>query len=201
MKALPEYSLDQLLLAFLNLKPNKAKGLQIICKYGQTKFSNSPLDYRDTELRLSDRYQLDFRYSGGNQICLPVINIANKDLEGLLSQIYEEIQARFANQYSIQELRQCIPIALYGLRGSADFTLKKYTVDINLDSDMQKSRIQSLLRKLPDLNAATQFNPPREDRMSQIRTTFIWMRANSLREVANLNNYKASILANEGLLP
>jgi len=201
MKELPQYSIDQLLMAFLNLKPNRQKRLQIICKYGKTKFSNSPLNYQETEQRLSNRYQLDFCYSGGDQIWVTVLNTANRHLEGLLSQIYLEIQARSSSNHFIQDLRESLPIALYGLRGSADFTLKKYSVDINLDSEMQKSRIESLLAKLPDLDAATQFNPPREDRMHQIRTTFNWIKANSLREVASLNSYKESILVNEGLLP
>ncbi len=200
MARLAEYSVDQLLVALINLKISRFGRLEIVCKYGASKFSESPLNYEETAIKLKNRYQLDFCYFGGDRIWATVSKFETKDVDTLLAQIYSELAARSKDANFVNELRECLPVALYGLRGSADFTVKKCSVDINHDSQMQRTRIQSLLSIFTDLDEATRFNPSRGTRSPQFRTDLSWMKATCIEDIAALNSYKASILVKKGLI-
>lgn len=194
MNRLGDYSLNQLLVAIFNMQISRFGRIEIVSTYRPSKFSNANLDYVGTAQNLQQKYALNFCYFSGDRIWVTVGDKNQRNIEDLLDVIYFELQDRLGIRSLSQAEQKEVAMALLGLRGSPDFTIKKYAVDINHDSLRQIERLQNLIRLCPSLSANTALNPKRDARRPQIRADLQWVYENFSEDISRLNSYKGEIL-------
>lgn len=193
---LSEYKLEQLLVALCNLQINQFGRVEIVSSYRASKFSQADLDYQGTAEKLREKYGFNFNHFSGERIWVTLDGSSRVDVDTVLDGIYEELYLRLSSRGPTIPEQKEVALALYGLRGSADFTLRKYAVDLNFDDARQIERLQNLIRTCPGLDANTTLNPKRGSRRPQFRTNLPWIYDNLAQELSQLNSYKESILEN-----
>ncbi len=200
--------LESLLVAFFNAEIGLDGNFYIISTYRQasSKYANGiylPADsYKDTAQKLSAKYGIPFYIANGTTVESKIINNLRFSQEQFMIKIYETILPKLSNYNGNFDLEMAL--AMFVLRGSADFTLGLYAVDIKkpnhnhsyinnlfkllLSTDDLMSRLNLNFREFqPQYIKGTNIRNP------QIRVNLKWYYDNVVL-IENLNEYKTILL-------
>lgn len=195
---------ETLLVVFFNTVQNNEGNFEIQSNYRQTKFlkiTNS--SYRQTATQLSKKYGLDFKYNNSAAIAAIIENNRKLNLEEFFSVIYEAILPKLNKLSSNLSLDVEFALALFILRGSADFNHGFYSVDLKnltysyfdnffkllLSTDDLLSRLNLNFRELQP-----QFVTGKNLRNTQVRINLKWFYDNVVRQFSHINQYKTKVL-------
>ena len=200
--------LETLLVVFFNTEMDEKTGdffvrseyRQATSKYAQGLILPST-SYSDTAQRLTTKYHLDFKQINKTAIRADIINNLGFGLDDFLNKVYEAILPLISDcNYNLDYE---IANAIFGLRGSPDFTYSFYVVDmlkqvktkryvdnyfkILLSTDELLSRLNCNFRELqPDYMRGVQRN-------TQIRINLKWYYENVAKK-SILNQYKMDLM-------
>ena len=197
--------LETLLLLFFNTTQNKDNDFEIQSKYRKSKFlPNIELDYsyKITCENLIKKYNINFSIKDSVTICAIIKNTDNLDLDTFLNLVYNIIIIKIVNLEKNYPFDVECALALFILRGSADFNRNLYSVDIKNVSQLYFDNLFKILLSsdvlLNKLNL--NFRELQQDyingreRNTQIRINLRWFYDNVMDKYIYLNPYKGKIL-------
>lgn len=199
-------NLTTLLVIFFNTVMKDDGNFYVISSYREAKskyafktnFASNSHD--DTARRLSEKYRLKFKKINNTTIVAEIINSDRIELDDFLNYVYQAIISRLPK--SRCNLDAEIAESLFELRGSADFTMGFYSVDLKnptarfvdnmfkllLSSDELLSRLNLNFRELQP-----QFVSGVAKRNTQIRVNLRWY-FERVVSCGYCNSYKAELL-------
>ena len=203
---LKKASLETLLAVFFNSsqKPNGNFAVQTNYRKGTSKYFEkiilNPSSYQDTAKRLSKKYNLDFKQVSSTIVEAEIINERSYTLDEFTSAVYESILPKltFATNYDIELAK-----ALFVFRGSPDFTLSFYSVNLKHPSESYNDNLFKLLLSTDELLSRLNLNfrelQPEyvngiAKRNTQIRINLKWYYEN-VAKTEILNEFKYDVMA------
>lgn len=198
-------SLETLLAVFFNStqKPNGNFAVQTNYRKGTSKYFDkiilNPSSYQDTAKRLSKKYNLDFKQVSSTIVEAEIINERSYTLDEFTSAVYESILPKltFATNYDIELAK-----ALFVFRGSPDFTLSFYSVDLKYPSEQYNDNLFKLLLSTDELLSRLNLNfrelqpdyvSGNVKRNTQIRINLKWYYEN-VAKTEILNEFKYDVM-------
>lgn len=197
-------SLNALLVAFANAKPC-ADGYIIESSYKSGKYEAYPLTreiYQANNILLSQYTGLAFQL---NKTKHQFIVKSIKGCDDFFAQIYRRIQQkRFETHISDNAFEDTILLSFFALRGSPDFKMNFYSLDLlrSVVSSKYLDNLFNLLTNLSDLRQLNlnfrelqeQFVSGESKRNTQFRINLRYFNDRVGTQLAKINQYKADIL-------
>ena len=199
-------SLNALLVAFANAKPCPA-GYIIESSYKDSKYEAYPLTeqvYQNNNELLSQYTGLPFQLiKTKHQFVIQ----SNSQCDDFFSQLYHRIQQRrFETPISDNAFEDAILLSFFALRGSPDFKMNFYSLDL-LRSVISPKYLDNLFYLLTNLSDLRQFNlnfrelqeqftSGENKRNTQFRINLRYFNDRVGAQLAQINSYKADILNN-----
>lgn len=199
-------NIETLLIAFFNVKKTDCGDFLIQSNYRSSKFANLEKNsYIETASSLTEKYEISFLAEDNNKINSLIKNDNNISLDVFFSMLYSAIIRRIKEVDEDYPLDKEIALAIFILRGSADFSVGYYSVDIidhnyNYLDNLFKIILSSeeLVHRL-NLNfreLQPQYIQNINKRRPQIRINLRWFYDNCIDDIRQVNSYKADILNN-----
>ncbi|UOP04167.2 HNH endonuclease [Conchiformibius kuhniae] len=199
-------SLNALLAAFANAKPY-ACGYIIESSYKSSKYEVNPLTeqmYQTNNMLLSQYTGLPFQL---NKTKHQFVIQSTTRCDDFFAQIYRRIQQkRFETQISDNAFEDAILLSFFALRGSPDFKMNFYSLDLlrSVVSPKYLDNLFNLLTNLSDLRQLNlnfrelqeQFVSGENERNTQFRINLRYFNDRVGTQLAQINQYKADILQN-----
>lgn len=196
--------IETLFVAFFNAADEKDGNFEIQSRYGKTKFLPLPADsHKKTAQALTRKYGIDFVQINATTIAATVVNDKRISLDDFLNAIYEKIIVLLNKLPVNYLLDEEIALAMFLLRGSADFNHGLYALDLKKPTPRYVDNIfklllssNSLIERL-NLNfreLQPQFAAGKRKRNTQIRINLKWFYKNVITRYPNINKYKTDIL-------
>lgn len=196
-------SLDLLLAVFANAKPIN-NGFLVESFYKQSKYSYnlSDLVYIETNKLMSHFFGVEFELIGTRHQLFIESRLNSKDF---FQKIYQKIlQKRVLEQISDDEFEKKILVSFFVLRGSVDFKLNFYSLDLLRDV-VDKHYLELLFKLLTNIRDLRQLNlnfrefqgqfiSGENQRNTQFRINLAYFYDRVGKTIANLNHYKAYML-------
>lgn len=203
-------TLEALLVAFANAKPCNT-GFVIESSYRKSKYSLVELTddvYQENNQLLCDFTGLLFQLNGTKHQFFIQTNISSDDF---FNQIYKYIQIkRIENQISDHDFSNLILLSFFALRGSPDFKLNFYSLDLprQIVSSQYLDNLFKLLTNISDLRQLNlnfrelqyQFIAGENERNTQFRINLRYFYDNLAKDLLKINRYKANILSRQDQL-
>ena len=201
-------SLNALLITFANSKPfdsKGAKGFVIESSYKASKYAPYPLTeeiYQLNNQLLSEFSGLDFQLNGTkHQFFIKSLFVTDE----FFKHIYKQIQIkRIESQISDDEFSDLILLAFFAFRGSPDFKLNFYSLDLprQIVSSFYLDSLFKLLTNINDLRQLNlnfrelqdQFITGENERNTQFRINLRYFADNFTDQLSRINQFKADIL-------
>lgn len=200
--------LETLLMAFFNAEIGSDGNFYIISTYRQasSKYAdgiNMPANsHFDTARRFSRKYGLNFYMANSTTIQSQIVNNTRLSQEQFMNMVYDAILPKlssFTGNFDIE-----MALAMFVPRGSADFTLGLYAVDIKKPNHNHSyiDNLFKLLLSTDDLMSRLNLNfrefQPQQisgtnARNPQIRINLKWY-FDKVANIENLNEYKTTLL-------
>lgn len=197
------FSLPTLLVIFFNTIQDDDGNFYVVSTYRASTYAHdyvlSSSSYADTATRLSQKYHLDFTPINSTTIHAPIPNNARLDLDTFLNLVYEAILPKLVDAH---DLDIEMALAMFALRGSADFNRGLYAVDLKNPTELYIDNLFKLLLSTDELLSRLNLNfrelQPQyvrgeQRRNTQIRINLKWYYDHVVR-YHNLNSYKTQIL-------
>lgn len=199
-------SLNALLVTFANAKPC-TDGYIIESSYKSSKYEAYSLTeqvYQNNNKLLSQYTGLPFQLNKTkHQFVIQSIN----ECDDFFAQIYRRIQQkRFETQISDNAFENAILLSFFALRGSPDFKMNFYSLDLlrSVVSSKYLDNLFNLLTNLSDLRQLNlnfrelqeQFVSGENTRNTQFRINLRYFNDRVGSQLAQINQYKADILKN-----
>lgn len=200
-------NINALLVAFANAKPcaNPINGFVIESSYKYSKYSPVALTneiYEKNNDLLSDFTKLDFQLNGTKHQFFIESNLSSDDF---FLKLYKQIQIeRVQNHISDDEFSKLIILSFFALRGSPDFTLNFYSIDLprQIVSSQYLDNLFKLLTNVSDLRQLNlnfrelqeQFVSGENERNTQFRINLRYFYDNFENDLVEINLFKANIL-------
>lgn len=196
--------IETLFVAFFNAADEKDGNFEIQSRYRKTKFLPLPADsHKKTAQALTRKYRIDFVQINATTIAATVVNDKHISLDDFLNAIYEKIIVLLNKLPVNYPLDEEIALAMFLLRGSADFNRDLYALDLKnptpryvdnifkllLSSDSLIERLNLNFRELQP-----QFAAGERERNTQIRINLKWFYENVITRYPNINKYKTGVL-------
>ena len=196
--------IETLFVAFFNAADGQDGNFEIQSRYRVTKFLPLPADsHEKTAQALTHKYGIDFIQTNATTIIATVINDKHISLDDFLDAIYEKIIVLLNKLPVNYPLDEEIALAMFLLRGSADFNRGLYALDLKnptpryvdnifkllLSSDSLIERLNLNFRELQP-----QFAAGERERNTQIRINLKWFYENVITRYPNINKYKTGVL-------
>ena len=211
-------SLNALLVAFANAKPC-VDGYSIESSYKSSKYEAYPLTgeiYHTNNILLSRYTGLEFTAKRGYPLdenkklsyCVHDFMIKSElSTDDFFAKIYRRIQQkRFETQISDNAFEDAILLSFFALRGSPDFKMNFYSLDLlrSVSSSKYLDNLFNLLTNLSDLRQLNlnfrelqeQFVSGENERNTQFRINLSYFNDRVGEQLAQINQYKADILQN-----
>lgn len=211
-------SLNALLVAFANAKPC-VDGYIIESSYKSSKYEAYPLTgeiYHTNNILLSRYTDLEFKATRGYPLdenkklsyCVHDFMIKSElSTDDFFAKIYRRIQQkRFETQISDNAFEDAILLSFFALRGSPDFKMNFYSLDLlrSVSSSKYLDNLFNLLTNLSDLRQLNlnfrelqeQFVSGKNERNTQFRINLRYFYDRVGKQLAQINQYKADILQN-----
>lgn len=205
---IPNMPLDTLLAIFFNCSMIDGLHFAVTSIYRETKFLKMPDNsHIDTARQLSSKYHIPFEVKG-NTVLSILYNDISIPFANFLDNVYSLILVRISRARLQYDIDREIALAMFALRGSADFNRGYYAVDIKngsndyfdnmfkilLSSDKLLSHLNLNFRELqPDYTKGMKRN-------TQVRINLKWFYDNVMSQYSYINAYKYDILHNNLLL-
>lgn len=196
--------IETLFVAFFNAADEKDGNFEIQSRYRKTKFLPLPADsHEKTAQALTRKYGIDFIQTNATTIAATVVNDKHISLDDFLNAVYEKIIVLLNKLPVNYPLDEEIALAMFLLRGSADFNRGLYALDLKnptpryvdsifkllLSSDSLIERLNLNFRELQP-----QFAAGERERNTQIRINLKWFYENIITRYPNINKYKTGVL-------
>lgn len=196
--------IETLFVAFFNAADEKNGNFEIQSRYRKTKFLPLPAgSHKKTAQALTRKYRIDFVQINSTTIAATVVNDKRISLDDFLNAIYEKIIVLLNKLPVNYPLDEEIALAMFLLRGSADFNRSLYALDLKnptpryvdnifkllLSSDSLIERLNLNFRELQP-----QFAAGERERNTQIRINLKWFYKNVITRYPNINKYKTGVL-------
>lgn len=203
-------SLEALLVAYANAKPC-AGGYIIESSYKNSKYAPSELDdkiYHKNNQLLINFTGLSFQLNGSRH----QFNIQSTlESDDFFAKLYRRIQQkRFELDSNNDEFEEIMLLAFFGLRGSPDFKLNFYSLDLlrSVVTPKYLDNLFNLLTNLSDLRQLNlnfrelqeQFVSGENQRNTQFRINLRYFNDRVGKKMAQVNIYKFNILKHNHLL-
>lgn len=200
-------SLAGLLVAFANAKPHE-DGYMIESYYRESKYEPYKLEsdiYSKNNQLLCFYTGLAFQLNKSKHQFFIESKSANDDFFGKL---YRRIQQkRFEDKISNDEFESIMLLSFFALRGSPDFTMNFYSLDLlrTVVTPKYLDNLFNLLTNLSDLRQLNlnfrelqeQFVSGENQRNTQFRVNLRYFYERVGKELAQVNEYKSDILTNQ----
>ncbi len=196
--------IETLFVAFFNAADEKDGNFEIQSRYGKTKFLPLPADsHKKTAQALTSKYGIDFVQINATTIAATVVNDKRISLDDFLNAIYEKIIVLLNKLPVNYQLDEEIALAMFLLRGSADFNHGLYALDLKKPTPRYVDNIFKLLLSSDSLierlnlnfrELQPQFAAGERKRNTQIRINLKWFYNNVITRYPNINKYKTDIL-------
>lgn len=196
--------IETLFVAFFNAADEKDGNFKIQSRYGKTKFLPLPADsHKKTAQALTRKYGIDFVQINATTIAATVVNDERISLDDFLNAIYEKIIVLLNKLPVNYQLDEEIALAMFLLRGSADFNHGLYALDLKKPTPRYVDNIFKLLLSSDSLierlnlnfrELQPQFAAGERKRNTQIRINLKWFYKNVITRYSNINKYKTDIL-------
>ncbi len=200
-----EKPIETLLVVFFNTTQNKDNNFEIKSEYRETKFLKiTENSHKNTALLLSNKYFLDFNCINKTAIVAIIENDKKINTEDFLNLVYEKIIVYLKKLPSDYLLDIEMALALFTLRGSADFNHGFYSVDIKNSNNVYLDNFFKLLLSSDDLlsrlnlnfrELQPQFVSGSNKRNTQVRINLKWFYDNAISKIKEINKYKADVLS------
>lgn len=200
-------SINALLVAFANAKPctKPITGFVIESSYKSSKYSPKELTediYQSNNQLLSDFTRLNFQLNGTKHQYFIESNLSCDDF---FSKIYQQIQRkRIESNISDNDFSKLIILSFFALRGSPDFKLNFYSLDLprQIVSANYLDNLFKLLTNLSDLRQLNlnfrelqeQFITGENERNTQFRINLRYFYDNFVNDLSKINIFKSEIL-------
>lgn len=196
--------IETLFVAFFNATDGRNGDFEIQSRYRVTKFLPLPINsHAQTALALTRKYGLDFVPVGQSMVVSTIINENNITLDDFLNLVYERIIVSISKLPENYPLDEEIALAMFILRGSADFNRSLYALDLRnptlryvdnifkilLSSKNLMERLNLNFRELQPQHVAGE-----RERNTQIRINLKWFYDNVICRYPDINKYKTDIL-------
>lgn len=196
--------IETLFVAFFNATDGRNGDFEIQSRYRVTKFLPLPINsHAQTALALTRKYGLDFVPVGQSMVVSTIINENNITLDDFLNLVYERIIVSISKLPENYPLDEEIALAMFILRGSADFNRSLYALDLRnptlryvdnifkilLSSKNLMERLNLNFRELQPQHVAGE-----RERNTQIRVNLKWFYDNVICRYPDINKYKTDIL-------
>ncbi len=196
--------IETLFVAFFNATNGKNGNFEIQSKYLKTKFLPLPADsHRETAIALSAKYRVPFIQKSKTIIAATITNDSQMLLDDFLNVIYEKIIVLLNKLPANYPLDEEIALAMFLLRGSADFNRRLYALDLKNPTTRYVDNIFKLLLSSNNLierlnlnfrELQPQFAAGEMERNTQIRINLKWFYDNVIVRYPNINKYKTAVL-------
>ena len=195
---------ETLFVAFFNATDGRNGDFEIQSRYRVTKFLPLPINsHAQTALALTRKYGLDFVPVGQSMVVSTIINENNITLDDFLNLVYEGIIVKLSRLPDGYPLDEEIALAMFLLRGSADFVESWYAWDLKnptlryvnnvfkllLSSNHLLERLNLNFRELQPQHVSGQ-----RKRNTQIRINLKWFYDNVICKYPNINSYKTAVM-------
>ena len=196
--------IETLFVAFFNATDGRNGDFEIQSRYRVTKFLPLPINsHAQTALALTRKYGLDFVPVGQSMVVSTIINENNITLDDFLNLVYEGIIVKLSRLPDGYPLDEEIALAMFLLRGSADFVESWYAWDLKnptlryvnnvfkllLSSNHLLERLNLNFRELQPQHVSGQ-----RKRNTQIRINLKWFYDNVICKYPNINSYKTAVM-------
>ena len=202
-------NIKALLAVFFNLVDDDSSYFYVESRYKKSKFAPNELDnlnYPTLNEDLRAYFGLNFENNSLGNHSIKIEKTAEfSTADKFLAEIYKQIQL-LSFEIETKEYEKNILLALFALRGSADFSLKYYAVDIYRKYS-SKDYLRNIFQILSGLSSISRLNlnfrelQPQyidgsHERNTQIRISLGWFWQEFGEEIKKVNTYKYSILNN-----
>lgn len=196
--------IETLFVAFFNATDGRNGDFEIQSRYRVTKFLPLPINsHAQTALALTRKYGLDFVPVGQSMVVSTIINENHITLDDFLNLVYESIIVKLSRLPDGYPLDEEIALAMFLLRGSADFVESWYAWDLKnptlryvnnvfkllLSSNHLLERLNLNFRELQPQHVSGQ-----RKRNTQIRINLKWFYDNVICKYPNINSYKTAVM-------
>lgn len=196
--------IETLFVAFFNATDGQDGNFEIQSRYRVTKFLPLPADsHEKTAQALTRKYGIDFVQTNATTIVATVINDEHISLDDFLNAVYEKIIVLLNKLPANYPLDEEIALAMFLLRGSADFVDSWYAWDLKnptlryvnnvfkllLSSNHLLERLNLNFRELQPQHVSGQ-----RKRNTQIRINLKWFYDNVICNYPNINTYKTAVM-------
>lgn len=196
--------IETLFVAFFNATDGRNGDFEIQSRYRVTKFLPLPINsHARTALALTRKYGLDFVPVGQSMVVSTIINENHITLDDFLNLVYESIIVKLSRLPDGYPLDEEIALAMFLLRGSADFVESWYAWDLKnptlryvnnvfkllLSSNHLLERLNLNFRELQPQHVSGQ-----RKRNTQIRINLKWFYDNVICKYPNINSYKTAVM-------
>lgn len=196
--------IETLFVAFFNATDGQDGNFEIQSRYRVTKFLPLPADsHEKTAQALTHKYGIDFVQTNATTIAATVINDKHISLDDFLNAVYEKIIVLLNKLPANYPLDEEIALAMFLLRGSADFVESWYAWDLKnptlryvnnvfkllLSSNHLLERLNLNFRELQPQHMSGQ-----RKRNTQIRINLKWFYDNVICKYPNINTYKTAVM-------
>lgn len=196
--------IETLFVAFFNATDGRDGNFEIQSKYLKTKFLPLPVNsHKETAIALSAKYGIPFVQKSKTIIAATVINEMQISLDDFLNTVYEKIIVLLNKLPANYPLDEEIALAMFLLRGSADFNRRFYSLDLKNPTPRYVDNIFKLLLSSNHLierlnlnfrELQPQFASGEMERNTQIRINLKWFYDNVIVKYPDINKYKTSVL-------
>lgn len=196
--------IETLFVVFFNTTMNEDGDFEISSKYIQSKFLHMPEDsHVKTALALTRKYGIQFIQRGASTIIAIVNNENHISLEHFLNLVYERIIVELSKLPEGYPLDEEMALAMFLLRGSADFNRSLYALDLKNPSISYVDNLFKLLLSSNNLIERLNLNfrelQPQQvsgemERNTQIRINLKWFYDNVIVKYPDINAYKTAVL-------
>lgn len=196
--------IETLFVAFFNATDGQDGNFEIQSRYRVTKFLPLPADsHEKTAQALTHKYGIDFVQTNATTIAATVINDKHISLDDFLNAVYEKIIVLLNKLPANYPLDEEIALAMFLLRGSADFNRSLYALDLKNPTPRYVDNIFKILLSSNNLierlnlnfrELQPQFATGERERNTQIRINLKWFYDNVIVRYPNINKYKTDVL-------
>lgn len=193
-------------IAFFNISEENSDYFIIKSEYRISKKTDYELNdeiYRENNKLLCNISSLPFELKKNIHYCYIEKTSSINSFYKFINYLYEKIQ-KFRQYYDNYQFSKVVYLSLFGLRGSPDFALNYYAVDIFRKFETE-NYIKKIFYLLPSLENAEQLNFNFRDlqheyvnkireRNNQIRINLRWFFDNYCNDLKDINIYKYNIL-------
>lgn len=204
VEQLLQKNIETLFVAFFNTTDGKEGNFEIQSRYRVTKFLPLPKDsHEQTALALTRKYGMDFMPVGQSMIVSTIKNENHITLDDFLNLVYERIIVELSKLPEGYPLDEEIALAMFLLRGSADFIRSLYALDLKNPTLRYVDNIFKILLSSNNLIERLNLNfrelqpqhvTGERERNTQIRINLKWFYDNVICRYPNINKYKTDVL-------